>query len=342
MIMLLKRVHVFGIGMLLTSIGMCRAQQQPPFELIEQLTEPTLAREMGLFSCGVFVAEHRAASALAGYREEALPGIEAELDAIEKSGNEGFGAYWLELAYARIKGRAAYTRLRRLENDPRFGADREFVEDSSRRSLDRSIALALGLTSFVSAPKNAIINYHACKYDEIGGSFISLGDCPAGTHPEPLTEIHCDRRMEPQDGLTRLIRAFERNDEFLFQAGLGPDAKSALTSLLNSTTWNEYRRMLLHGDSSGDLAVGYQFEEAGRWSEPEETLEEERPAAPIDENPVLRTQFTNGSGGSCGHFQVKFELDRSKQGIRHLMPYLVNNSDLEGLLQVMASCAISR
>jgi hypothetical protein len=336
-----RHVQLLGIAMLLACSEVCSAQQHLPFELIEQLTEPTLAREMGLFSCGQVNGEHRAAVGLAALGEGALPSIEAELDAMEQLGHEGFGSELLELAYARIKGRSAYPRLIRLENDPRFGADRELPDGPGRWSLDRSIALALGLTSFVSAPKNAMMSYHACKENITDGSFLSLEDCPSGTHAEPLINIQCLRGLEPRDALDQLIRAFERNDEFSFEVGLGPDAKSALASLLKGTTWKDYRRKLLH-EFAGDLAMGYRFEEAGRWSEPDDTLEDERPAAPTIESPSLKTDFTNASGSSCGSYQVRFELDQPRQKIRHLTPYLVNNLDLDGLLHVIASCAISR
>jgi len=284
------------------------------------LTEPTLAKQMGMFSCGQVGADRRAAITLAVLDDAALPGIEAELDAMERHGHEGFGSEWVELAYARIKGHAAYPRLRRLENDPRFGDDREFPDDSGRWSLDRSIALALGLTSFVSAPKNAMVSYDA----------------------EPPLNILCHRSTEPRDALDQFIRAFERNDEFSFEVGLGRDAKSALTLLLKGTTWKEYRRELLHGDTPGDLAVGYRFEDSGRWSEPEETLEDERPAAPVVESPVLKTEFTNASGTDCGHFQVSFDLSHTEQKIRRHTPYMVNNSDLDGLLHLIASCVVAR
>jgi hypothetical protein len=193
----------------------CAAQTQSPSDLIRFLTyqsdrpDKQLA-EMGILSCGI-TGDREAAINLARQGPAALPDIERELDAIDRRDQEGLGSSWLELAYARIEGPAGYERLRRMEQDPRLGSDRQFGDDSARRTLDGAIALSLGLTSFVSAPGNGT---------------------PSGTHSEPTLDFQCDRRADPRDALNRLIRAFERNDDFLFQASLGPDAKAAAGSVI--------------------------------------------------------------------------------------------------------------
>jgi hypothetical protein len=323
----------------------CAPQQQSAAELIRFLTfqserpDKELA-QMGIGGCGD-AGDLKAATALAQFGASALPEIEEELDAIEKSGGEGFGAYWLERAYARIDGPAAYERLSRMAHDPRFVSDREFGDDSARRSLDGSIALSLGLTSFVSAPSDGRTkNYRQCRA-KTNGVLLSPGPCPSDTHAEPILSFHCDRQMEPRDALDQLIRSLERNDDFSFQEGLGPDASAAWKSLIEGTTWKQLREKLLHSASHRNYAVGYQFEPSGRWSEPDRALDGntgyDRPRN--FEKPTLKARFTNASGVACGNYQVKFVRAEASARLPHDTPYLVNNSDLEGLLAVIASCA---
>jgi hypothetical protein len=297
------------------------AQTQSPSDLILFLTyrsdrpDKQLA-EMGIVSCGI-TGDREAAMNLARQGPAALPDIEKELDAIERRGQYGFGSSWLELAFARIKGPAAFGRLRRLEQDPRFGSEEQFGDDSARRSLDGALALSLGLTSFVSAPENGI---------------------PTGTRSEPTLDFQCDRRADPRDALNRLIRAFERNDAFLFQASLGPDAKTALNALLAKTSWNQMRAALLREKSAGDFTVGYKFEASGGWSEPPETLADR---GPIDtrREPMLAAHFKTRSGADCAEYRVHFVLTPADGRPAPWTPYLVNDSDLGELVRVIASCS---
>jgi hypothetical protein len=226
-------------GLLLACSGTCTAQSQSAFELIGFLTG----------------------------RSYGLPDIEAELDAIESSPKDyELGSPWLELAYAKLKGPSAYSRLRQMENESK--------SDSGRLHLDRAIALSLGLTSFVLASRGH-----------------------TGTHAEPLLNIHSDRPEQ--------LRA----------------------------------ALLEQNNSRGDLAVGHRFENSGRWSEPDQTLDENRVAVPDLESPVLETKFTKASGAACGSYRVNFVSASSTGRRTHQTPYLVNNSDLNGLLAVIGSCA---
>lgn len=84
----------------------------------------------GLSGCRPSNADWRAAMALARLGGAALPDLEKELDSIEKN-PQGFGTNWLLLAYARIRGPAAFPRLRRI-------------------SGGSAVALSLALTSNVS------------------------------------------------------------------------------------------------------------------------------------------------------------------------------------------------
>jgi hypothetical protein len=170
----------------------CSAQTQSSSDLIRFLTYQSdrpekLQVEIGLDPCSDF-GDRKAAVALAQVGPAALPDIEKELDAIEQRGYESFGADWLELAYARIRGPAAYERLRKLEGDPKFGSDRLFGDDSQRRTLDGAIALSLGLTSFVSAPEGPAENDRQCISDSHVSS-LSPGPCPYGTRAEPIAKV---------------------------------------------------------------------------------------------------------------------------------------------------------
>jgi len=295
------------------SASMAQAQWQSATWLIQMLTHPTLAQQMGVFRCGQFNAARHNAIALAAIGDSALPEIETELDAIEANGPDSFGEEWVELAYAKIKGPAAYTRLRNI--------DRSY-------SLDRAIALSRRLTSFISArPGITITAPYQCRDDKSGSSSLAVErGCPNGTHAEPIMNIHCERRTEPLDGMGEFIRAFATGDQVGFDLNLGSKARSALAAYPVTTV-----------QPPADFAIGYRFENAGRWSEPADTLEDERTPPESTASPVLETSFQTRSGKDCGTFKVEFVLDPGRSPI--LARYLVNNSDLGDLLAVIASCA---
>jgi len=167
-----------------------------------QADRPHKGIEGILFGCGQVTADLAAAISLANLGEAAIPEIEKTLDAIEKRG-WGWGSSWLQLAYARIKGHAAYLRLRRMEGDPGLGFD--------RKNVDSAIALSLGLTSYVSDSRLAI------------------------------RSIRCTRGPEPRDALDRFILGWQRNDRPWLEASLGPTARAAVNSLLNGRTWAAVR-----------------------------------------------------------------------------------------------------
>lgn len=182
--------------------------------------------------------------------------------------------------------------------------------------LDNAVALSLGLRSYVSASR------------------------------EPGV-IVC-RRGEPGDALDQLILAWSRNDRPQFEAKLGPNARAGLRSLLKGTSWAGLRSKFLSGMSRGNFAVGFRFDIQGPWSEPEETL---APKTNFDASLLnsarltLHTLFTSRSGVSCGQYQVKFlgRTDGTVIGSGPSTPntYLVDNSDLAGLLSLIGTCAAS-
>ncbi|HTR39579.1 MAG TPA: hypothetical protein VMH80_27085 [Bryobacteraceae bacterium] len=275
---------------------------------------------MGLTSCGVPANDFDAATSLVQLGPSAIPNIEQELRAMQKRGDPGLGASWIEIAYALIKGPAAFELFREMEQDPKFGSDQQGGDDTARRQLDRAIALSFNLTSFVSAPA-------ASKTQSEPGPQSETG----------LLQIMC-RASEPREALDYLIRDFERSDGFLSEAELGPEAKTALESLQKEKTWSQMRAELLRSKSAGDIAVGYRFEPSGRWSEPDASLIRNRFGHDTPEHAVLATQFTTRSGADCGSYRVNFELTSAPRRFPSQNAYLVNNSDLGGLLQVIAAC----
>ena len=279
--------------------------------------------------CGHMRADRNDAIALAALGDAALSEIERKLAVVASGHDSPHGLSWVGLAYARIEGRSAYNKLRMLERDSELGIDQRDGNDSVRRGLDRAISLSLGLTSFITAPAPPISNYRSCRIDA-NALTLSSGPCPPGTREEPPRRLPCLSGVLPRDALDSLIRAFERNDDFVFHAQLGPDAGKSFEQLLKKGTWIKLRAHVLQGVSSHrDLAMGYQFDGAGPWSDPPETLA--LTVSAEAKSAVLNTQFKSESGADCGTYPVQL-LFSSTEG------YLINNRDIHHLLNVFASC----
>src|SRR5206468_571240 len=100
---------------------------------------------------------------------------------------------WLLLAYARIRGPAAYPRLRAMADNPRL---RYLSGD-----VDQSLAIALDLTSYISASRIA-------------------------------NEFVCCRSEEPRHALDQLILAWLQGNRQRMEEALGPHARLSLDSLV--------------------------------------------------------------------------------------------------------------
>jgi hypothetical protein len=167
------------------------AQFQSPAELIRYMTQPAGEEDLllsGTFTCGSLNkngADARAlAITLAKMGSPASTAIEEALDSIlagKSSPEAKFKMGWLLLAYARINGPSAYPRLHELIGNSDLA---HFA-----LGIDNSIALALGLTSYVSS-------FRAATYS---------GEPPS--HEIPMRTIRCDRREEPRDALDAVILA---------------------------------------------------------------------------------------------------------------------------------------
>jgi hypothetical protein len=208
-------------------------------------------------------------------------------------------AHLLLYAYAKILGQAAYPRLWRMDSSPEL--------DDLRLAVDDSIALSFGLTSYVSGYRT------------------------------PMRTFRC-RGQQPRDALDQLIVGWERDDRRWVESTLGPAARASLDSLLKSRTWAEMRAELWPRKPTRGLAVGYRFEIPSRWSEPELDVDGARYPDESSGRVALDARFTGRSGADCEAYRVAFVRTPSA-GPPAYLRYLVDNSDLRGLLRLIGSCA---
>jgi len=247
--------------------------------------------------CGVDeqgLEDRAAVKSLVSLGAKAIPAIEEAIGSLEKGGPQsglGYNLAWLLYAYAKIKGPGAVDRLRSLANDPKF-APRQLV-------LDESVALALGLTSYVSSSRL------------------------------PLLVLGC-RSPQPRDALDQMILAWERADRASLEDSLGPRAGVALESLLAGRPFASMWFGYWFRGPYGAHAVGYRFLISNGWSEPELGFEGEEPVP--EDTPEIETRFADKSGVDCGAQRVRFARG-GRAG------YLVDDGDLGGLLGLVASCA---
>jgi hypothetical protein len=171
-----------------------------------------------------------------------------------------------------------------------------------RSDLDAAAALALGLTSYVDSLRRP-------------------------------TVVIC-RPPEPRDALDGLVLAWQADDRASVEAALGPKARSALNG-----KFQEHLRAAFPPRKPGAaLAIGYKFDVPGPWSQPVETLDEQREGTSSDGAPSLsiETLFKNGSGGDCGRHRVQFLAPGTVSADGR---YLVDNADIAELLKLVAYCS---
>jgi hypothetical protein len=284
------------------------------YEIISRLTYQSGRKQpeslkMGTFTCGLALAEDREDRALtkslARLGDSALPAVEDAFQSLEARGMESevyWKARWLLLAYARIYRAGAYSRLRGMYG---YGNPNQF---STAAYVDDAVTLAFGLTSYVSAFR-AI---EESKIDELG-----------------VPTVHCDRGQQPKDTLDRFVLAWEVRNRKLLGETLGRNAKYALDQMPIG--------VLAPLDPSA--AIGYRLLIEGAWSEPDETLQElpaRAIAASYPDNPVILVAFKNRRGADCGKFSVSFLSIREGPGFNS---YLIDDSNLLGLLRLLSACA---
>jgi hypothetical protein len=281
----------------------CQPDERSPDEIIRHLTYQNRAGRRGLaaFDCGSSLERKRdnreVANSLVRLGGSAVPDLDKAIDSISKNGEHStyaINAEWLLYAYATIKGPTSSPRFWRLIEDSKV----EFL----RPALDDSLALALGLTSYVDS-RRLLAKTFTCR------------------HPQP------------RDALNLLVLAWLRGDRQWLEASLGPNAMEAL----RATAWADLR-VRVPSYQKRVLAVGYRFEPAGSWSQPELTLDPQQPeSVHTTENPELDTTFVDRSGAGCGTHHVRFLMAALQNTSR--ASYLVDSSDLRELLELVSSCA---
>jgi hypothetical protein len=250
--------------------------------------------------------EREAANSLVALGVSAIPDIESAFGHRRLLGQRRKPSYysrWLFFAYARIKGPTAYSLLRSMIGNPAYSV--------LRRDLDNAVAIAFGLTSYMSGVRAP-------------GAFIT---CTV---------------TEPRSTLDDLILAWERNDRSGLQAQLGPNARAALDALAAAQSWVELRTRLWRATPDTDVAVGYRFDISNGWSKPWETLDQTvtdaRKFVTLDQIPPdaeLQTQFTDRVGHECGRRSIRFV--RTEANFKTI--YLVDDPNLEDILTMIAACA---
>ncbi len=312
----LAMIVMLAFGLIAVRAGKSQTGDQSAGKLIHFLTDSIDPFEKSdlLDKNGARIAavDRAAANSLVALGSAAIDDLNAAFDQIERQGEEttlAENSRWLLFAYARIRGADAYPRLRGMTANPKL----RFL----RYDLDHALAIALVLTSYVSASR-------------VASRFI------------------CCRAQEPRHSLERLILAWMQGNLSWMEEELGPHARLALGSLLANRRWVDLQNELWHGATDSDVALGFRFESPGDWSEPEETLDQElqdrRRSPNIDQfptEPELVTQFVDRAGYSCTKREIRFVRVPRGPG-RMGFKYVVDDEDLASLLRTISGCAALR
>lgn len=302
-----------GFGLVAARVGNGQTGERSAAKLIHVLTDPIDPLEHpDLYDTSGFKMSDRnrdAANSLVALGSAAIPDLDSAFNQIERQGKGtplAWHSSWLLFAYARIRGPAAYQRLRGMIENPKL---RFLVND-----LDNSLAFALGLTSYESASRVA--------YRQIGF------------------------RVEPRYSLDAMILAWMQGNRTGMEEELGPNARSILRSLLAKRSWPDLENEVWHGPTDSGAGMGFRFEYPGDWSKPEETLDQKlqdrRRYQNLDQfptEPKLPTQFVDKVGNKCVKREIRFVLAPAVPegtGFR----YFVDDEDLVGLLRTITGCAV--
>lgn len=251
------------------------------------------------------------ANALVELNESSIPAIEEAFDARPDSQKQFSPSFrWLLFAYAWIRGPAAYSQLRAMVDSPNL----RFL----RGDLDQSLALALGLTSYVSASR-------------VADKFV------------------CCRVEEPRHSLDRFILAWMQSNRSQVEEELGPGAQRVFASLLSQRTWVTLLTEIWGNESHASAGVGFRFDLSDDWAKPEETLDpviqQRRHAVNLGDwpaNPRISTVFVDRAGKFCAERDVTFlRTPRSSSGVGALRTkYVIDEADISGLLRTITTCAL--
>ena len=342
------RTGLLALLAVAASLGQTEPQRTPT-EIIGDITHQSDGPEkLGpyevrviRFGCGRFLAEQRdqrsLANSLVQMGSTALPTLEEALNSIEKLGEDSpFAvnghASWLLLAYAKIRGPQAVPVLRTMIDNPKVAYFDVF-------GLDQGITLALGLTSYVSSIREKGFG-HDCRDPKSNTSTLSETPCKIPWQEKPMETLHCDRREEPRDALDKLIITWAGENEVLLEDRLGPNAKQALQVFHKKRNWNRVQSALWNGRHPQEFSVGYRLLVPGRWSRPDETLEEKRSTGEMDVDyvaPEITTQFVDAAGEVCGQRRIRFTATMSAPGVPE--KYFIDDANIVDIQRLLAECA---
>jgi hypothetical protein len=305
------------LGWMFTRPAASQAEDRSPMGLIRFITYQTADRPklpVIVFTCGVTadsLADRAAVRALVMQGPAALPALDEAIGSLEQRGNASpffRNFYFLLYAYAKIKGPSAVPSLRALNTNTDLRQDFALT-------IDEAIALSLGLTDYVTQSERS----------------VRVLRCDTGGY-------------QPRDGLSQLILGWERDDRSWMEGSLGPNSTTALSALLKGRSWAEFRSELWPAKLEGPVSVGYRFAIQSPWSEPSLSLlvrqGEFAPEPPPQvSEPALDTHFTNREGGACGSLAVTFVQAPPTTAGPVIPAFLVNQSDLGGLLRLIGICA---
>jgi hypothetical protein len=221
---ILTRLRLLCVVVLCAPCALGQLGTKSASELIASLTSAERRHGtspiIGVATCGVtqeVLRERAVARELGSRGKAAVPELDRVLESIERDGEDSpFFNGWFLFAYARAQGPAAAPTLMRLIRNPKL--------DSLQISLDRAIALSLGLTSYVSSGRE-------------GGPLIIC------------------RREEPKDALDEFILALQRGDRTELESSLGPEARMALDRVVEGKSWEATRQELWHATPAGQSGV---------------------------------------------------------------------------------------
>src|SRR5579871_3676784 len=304
----------------------------------------------GILTCGSAGAENarqdKIARSLIALGSAALPDVEVALS----SKGTRYGFLTLAYAYAKLKGPAAFPRLRALMTEYR------------ESGLGRSAAAAIGATSFVSSNADSWMRDHQCAVGEFSVQ-MQKEPCQEESQEIPLMVVACGRPILPQSGMDRFILGWEWDDRHIFERALGPHAKETSRSTMTPSGSVD---PLANKIPREEMLIGYKFLTPGPFSEREDehdwSQRSERPDA-VD----IETAFFNAEGESCGaHVVVHF----TRGSVRDPRPsttstwdpethemkttrgpapewaltkeYFVDNPNLDDLFQTLRACATRR
>jgi hypothetical protein len=274
-----------------------------PSQLVKLVTYQNRAEDFdGTLNCvatGPAKRDQEAIERLVSLGERSVSALEEEFGAISKKGDNAQyskNTALLLYAYARIRGARAFPLLRDMDLSQRFSF--------AAVPLDGAIAVALGLTSYLSI-----------------------------AHPSLRVLVEC-QGQQPRDALDQMVVAWERGDLLWFETGLGETAARAVA--VNDEDWQAFRRTFWR--DAPNAAIGYKFQVPGNLSEPSMRTPIQARVPNGEEKFDVDTAFYDRNGRNCGHMMIEFIQSATPKPPGYLR-YAVDNSNIADVLQLISACA---